>query len=355
MRRVYDIIVSGDRYQLYFYEIMSLLKAYSIDFKIIKSFFKVLRIETGCCPQELVSILLGASSVQRILIEKTVVDTLQDLKRVLPSLEWGELRETPFKVSTLKIGERKDNVRLSSIIPLVVKSIMNKLNNQVCIDIKYPKARVVIVSLSSSKILVGVEMLSLRGDRFRFRNPKMKVFKHPSMLTTRDARLLYNLALVKSPEDTKFLDPFCGTGSILIESAIEGSYSIGVEIRRDLIKGAKNNIKEFSVYGNIDLIHADSTLLPLRENSFESVGTDPPYGRLSSTYRRKNCELLEKFIREATQVLKRKGKIVIMYNYKYRRCILEEFRKRRIKVDEEYSFIVHNGLTRIVIMARIND
>ena len=85
------------------------------------------------------------------------------------------------------------------------------------------------------------------------------------------------------------LDPFVGTGSLLIAAAENGAHCIGSDFDYRVLHGFKKNevkpgetiIETFQSYGLVvpDLLNADNSL-PLWRDSFQvdSIITDPPYG-----------------------------------------------------------------------------
>ena len=140
------------------------------------------------------------------------------------------------------------------------------------------------------------------------RRPRSRAFFHPSAIFPKLSRALVNLSGVQPGE--AFLDPFCGTGSLLIEASIVGAEPVGIDIARKMVRGARrNSIK----YGQpwLGLVRADSRSLPLREVG--AVATDIPYGRASSAGGRKSSEILRSLVDGAPAVLPRGRKLVVMH------------------------------------------
>jgi len=107
---------------------------------------------------------------------------------------------------------------------------------------------------------------------------KDRPFFHPSMMNAILARVMCNIAGVM-PSDT-LLDPFCGGGGILVESAKIGSRVIGIDTDWRLLTGARSNLLNVPK-SNFSLIQGDSRNLPL--SKIDYIVTDPPYGKTSST------------------------------------------------------------------------
>ena len=90
----------------------------------------------------------------------------------------------------------------------------------------------------------------------------------------RFARTLVNLAEIKDGEI--IVDPFCGAGGILIEAAISGCIVIGIDIKKKLINGCKQNLEYYNIT-NYKLFEADMRNVILKK--VDAVVTDFPYGR----------------------------------------------------------------------------
>jgi tRNA (guanine10-N2)-dimethyltransferase len=133
----------------------------------------------------------------------------------------------------------------------------------------------------------GVDASTIRHGWYE-RRPRSRPFFHPSVLYPKFARLLVNLAHVK--EGAILLDPFSGTGSILVEAGLMGIKSLGVDVSRKMCAGAPKNLRHLEVR-NTEVVRGDARFLPVRR--VDGVATDMPYGRASSTYQRKPVDIAE--------------------------------------------------------------
>src|SRR5207245_3481456 len=108
------------------------------------------------------------------------------------------------------------------------------------------------------------------------RRPRARAFFHPSAIFPKLSRALVNIAGVKEGET--LLDPFAGTGSILLEASIVGALPAGVDISRKMARGALANAQKCAQPW-LGEMRADSMSLPLTR--VDAIATDVSYGMSS--------------------------------------------------------------------------
>lgn len=194
---------------------------------------------------------------------------------------------------------------------------------------------------------------SVDKKQFGVRRPHLRPFFSPGVIMPKFARALVNLSGIKEKE--LLLDPFCGTGGILIEAGLIGARIMGIDVQEKMVRGAEENLRYYGLNGN--LIVGDATNMALRDNSVDAIVTDMPYGRSSlisgSGYviaesRSLFLEgLYQNALDVAHRVLKQRGKAVIVSNSLslYSQCPEHKFR-----VLEKHTYRVHKSLTRYIIV-----
>jgi SAM-dependent methyltransferase len=142
---------------------------------------------------------------------------------------------------------------------------------------------------------------------------------HRRGLPVEDARLLVNLVSPKTSigKDMVFLEPFAGTGGIVIE-ALEAGYEV---VSADLDKRLRHGLKAL---GAVHL-QADATRLPCVDNVFTAIATEPPYHGVSQPM------LLTTFD-ELYRVLRSGGRISMLVAQWQVKSLLEHSAARKIKV-----------------------
>ena len=169
---------------------------------------------------------------------------------------------------------------------------------------------------------------------------------HPTLLKPKLARTLINLSGVKKGQT--LLDPFCGLGSTLLEAAILGVKPTGSDKNEKAIAGAKTNLKHYKKKAKV--VYCDATRIDKQfKKKFDAIITDPPYGVSSKVMAASLKELYIDFLKAATKVLKKNGKLVMMYPdwLKIRRQIPKDY-----KVENQFDIYVHKRLTRKVLVLK---
>ncbi len=175
---------------------------------------------------------------------------------------------------------------------------------------------------------------------FELRKPQNKPFFYPGVLMPRVARALVNLAEVKRGDI--LLDPFCGTGGILVEAGLLGVRVIGSDVQERIAKGAGMNLGYY--LDDYALIYQDAADLSLRNGSVDAVVTDPPYGRSARITGKGSNKLVADALSEIHRVLKEKKKAVILYN----KPLLDPLLHTGFLIVECHVQRVHRSLNRYI-------
>jgi SAM-dependent methyltransferase len=88
------------------------------------------------------------------------------------------------------------------------------------------------------------------GDR----NPMHRPFFRSVLVPRQRARCLVNLTGVQHGQ--RFLDPFCGTGSLLVEAALVGALACGSDIDSVMVNGSQANLRHEGLPGQVRRIDA---------------------------------------------------------------------------------------------------
>ena len=195
------------------------------------------------------------------------------------------------------------------------------------------------------KLWVGIRKQAFSAKSFEKRKADRRPFFKPIALPPRLARAMINLARAKK----EVLDPFMGTGGILIEAGLLGLKVYGVDLRKDMVDGAKQNLEYYGIK-NYVLKKGDATKLGklFPDKAFEAIVTDPPYGTSATLGGKLREELYEKALESIYEVLD--GHLSIAFPTSFEAEKVAE--RIGFEVLEKYYQRVHSSLDRYFYIMR---
>ncbi len=297
--------LSGEHDELPFSELTAVLEAEGYSFQILERLDQVARLrvskksvdavkrraaltrvctlELFCCEAKIPSIIkaLKSARVQTILSKKdSFVIRVRHVKEYSPTINGMDLERT-----------------LGGVLLEIVPSAK--------VDLHRP-SKVFLGVLTNEKFVFGVKLAEIPAKPFVERRPRKKPFFHPSAMQAKLARCMVNLAEPKAGD--LVLDPFCGTGGMLIEASLIGCRTVGLEVQRRMARGTLRNMKHLNTKPE-GIILGDARSLPLKKT--DCVVTDPPYGISSTTLKRTTKELVEQLLSAVSDLLPIGGRICI--------------------------------------------
>jgi tRNA (guanine10-N2)-dimethyltransferase len=164
------------------------------------------------------------------------------------------------------------------------------------------------------------------------RPKKLTKFHHE--LDWKLTRAMVNLARLNEGETV--CDPFCGTGSTLLEAESMGIRSIGIDFDKKMCQISKKNLKVNGFDSQIFNQNYDY-MLQIKDQ-FDGIVTDLPYGTAS-----KVSEPPQKLIRSFASKIPKKKKFAIMCKKGLDRYI-------KLKPTKKYEIYRHKSLTRVIFV-----
>lgn len=156
-----------------------------------------------------------------------------------------------------------------------VGAILSKHN-----DVNLREPDFVVRMQMSDAIHIYVEQRVTDTDLLEKRKVGERPFFSPISLHPKYARALINLTGVK--RGGTVLDPFCGTGGIVIEAAEMGMRAVASDFDEDMVIGCRENM-DFYGLELADFETIDIGEIGERFPEVDAVCTDPPYGRSTKT------------------------------------------------------------------------
>ncbi len=144
----------------------------------------------------------------------------------------------------------------------------------------------ILVGITDTKMYVGKTLSAYDSLLQQYRDEARPYVSAEITTSPKLCRTLLNLAGAR-PGDT-ILDPFCGTGTILMEAALLGMRAVGIDIDGDAVRGARSNLKwlgrELGEQIVFKVIRGDARKLPqLIDETVHAIATEPPLGPVFAT------------------------------------------------------------------------
>ncbi|UCG44990.1 MAG: N-6 DNA methylase [Candidatus Bathyarchaeota archaeon] len=333
-------LLSGEHPTLPRAELQSILAAEGQKYRILEELTQVLRVETSLSS---IKSVRERSAMTRVcgLELLNCQATLSDIKEKMSSAPLGEAIEQgeTFVVRIRRVeGSTSPSFRLE-LERKLGELILNKVRGT---KVSLKKAQKTFFGiLTGDRFVFGVKMANIFPKPFIGRGPRKRPFFHPSALPAKLARCMVNLAQPKAGE--LVLDPFCGTGAMLVEAGLIGCRVIGCDIQSHMVSGSLKNLLHYGIEPE-GVAVADARHLPL--NRVDRIVTDPPYGKLATTRGFKTREIIHDVLLTLDDHLLKERRICMASP---KSIGIGEIGKRLgFKQVESHSVYVHRSLTREV-------
>ena len=142
------------------------------------------------------------------------------------------------------------------------------------------------------------------------------------------------------------LDPFCGTGGILLEAGLIGAHIFGSDLDEKMVEGCKKTLDYYGIYP-YTVFQADVGEIG-KIGKVDSVVSDFPYGR-STRINRKLEDLYARAFDAIRIVLKKDSQAVVGLPDREAVKIAEPY----LRVLQVYPYRVHKSLTRYFTVFRV--
>jgi len=141
------------------------------------------------------------------------------------NFNWQKIYKTNFCLRSHNAKGFKENT--------LAGYIWNNLKNPK-VNLKKPKTEIHLFFIKNK--VIGALLKYKNKQKFEKRKPHLRPELHPSSLNPRLARALINLTGI---EKDKLLDPFCGSGGILIEAGLIKLKPIGYDTDKIMLKTSR--------------------------------------------------------------------------------------------------------------------
>ena len=271
--------------------------------------------------------------VHQILKTSNVSDFDEDIL----SLDWQDYIDENFAVRVKRFNSDIDTVAFERNAGAL---ILEKCNN-IKVRLKNPNSLVRLVAFKDI-IYIAIEKYHLDKKHFEDIKPHKRPFFYPGSMSPKLARCMVNLSRVKAGQ--LLLDPFCGTGGILIEAGLIGCKVVGSDVNWKMKNGSAINL-DYCGIKDYRTFHLDVRELKMYEK-VASVVTDPPYGISTSTGDIDGDDIFKEFFHAIYDNMAEDAYLCMASpHYVDLNPMIDEV---GFELVEQYSIKMHRSLTRII-------
>ncbi|MCL1966133.1 MAG: THUMP domain-containing protein [Candidatus Bathyarchaeota archaeon] len=291
-------LLSGENPTMPVSEARAILETEGYPYTVVEEMTQILRLETEA---ECVKVVPVRSAFTRLCALELFVSNANyaDILKAVDETSFSDVLKSgeSFVVRINRIKNFADNAVNTMELEIKLGRQILKHAPEAKVNLKQPD-KTFIGIITDEKLVFGLKLTEVSSKTFSERRPRKKPFFHPSAMPAKLARCMVNFAHAKA--ERTLLDPFCGTGSTLIEAAYIGCNVLGVDAAKRMVMGCRRNLRFFNI--NADgLFLADARMLPFFK--VDCMVTDPPYGRSASTLKSTTRELVNDVLSSAFRLL----------------------------------------------------
>lgn len=248
-------------------EVTAVLQSYGIEFEVLHSFDQILvvRAENVENIPERLALCHGVYEflgICRPKIEEIITLAMKIAPKIQP----------PIAVRIQRIKGRSRDLKRDALERRIGATIGKRA------DLSEPAS--LVVGFLTDEFLLGRKIYTTGRD-YSLRHPKTRPFFHPGVMLPKTARAIVNLTRIK-PGET-LMDPFCGTGGLLIEAGLMGAKVYGCDINEEMVQGCRENLDYYGIRDYHVEVGDARVIGEKHRNFFDTLATDPPYGISAST------------------------------------------------------------------------
>ena len=266
---------------------------------------------------------------------------IESLNEDISSIDWCKYIDETFAVRVKRFHSPIDTVAWER----KAGSLILENCNGIKVNLKKPKSLVRLVAFEDT-VYVAIEKIKLNKKHFEESKPHKRPFFYPGSMSPKLARCMVNLSRVT--EGDLVLDPFCGTGGILIEAGLIGCKVAGSDIYWKMKNGTAINLEHYGIT-DYRTFHLDFRELKMYEK-VASVVTDPPYGISTTTGDIDGDDIFKEFFKSIYDNMRDDAYLCMASpHYVDLKPMADE---AGFEIVEQYGIKMHRSLTRIISVIR---
>lgn len=273
---------------------------------------------------------------KRLALTHTIYDLLfistrNNIIKDIEAYDWNRICKKDFSVRAVE----SDTIKEKDFASMIHKRMKDPK-----VNLKDPKTRIVFL-FTKTKIIAATRNTEIENS-FSSRSSHLRPAPHPTSLNPKLARALINITGIKKGQT--LLDPFCGSGGILIEAGLMGIRSVGYDMDKMMLKRSKINLDKYKIR-HCKLSQKDSTRIKKR---FSYIVTDLPYGKNSRLSDKSLESLYLDFLKTTKKILKNKAVIIFPDFINYKRLIEES----GLEILQEFNYYLHKSLSKKIVLLK---
>ena len=282
-------------------------------------------------------------------IEKKIIrrfGMVKRISRILNYLKKIEIDEVVKEIPDIDIKDNSFAIRLlkrnGGSESKIAKLLGEKIDSKNKIDLNDPDIKIFYYSGKNSIISIWDKDMETYYSKCLEHHVKHRPYFSPISIHPRIARSMINLS--RCPPQGRIIDPFCGTGGILIEIADVGIKAIGIDILDKMKEYSLGNLKHYNLTAEVSC----GDIGKLRNYEFDAIVTDPPYGISTTTKGEGVTNLMKRSFDLFADKLKSKQRLVMAVSKP------ELIHEKDFKIIKHFEWYIHKSLTRYIMVIEKN-
>ena len=336
------LLLSGEHESLPVSEVKAILEAEGYQYTILEKLDQILRLEADSASVEA---LRHRAAFTRIC-GLELLNCNSKMSSIIKAVQQAPFEETLKNNESFVVRIKHIKEYSAEINGMALERTLGRIILERCpearVNLKAPQKKFV-GTITDGRFVFGVNLAEIQAKPFVERRPRKKPFFHPSAMQAKLARCMINLARPKAGYSV--LDPFCGTGTMLIEAKLIGCQALGFDVQRRMARGTMRNMAHFHIEPDGIMI-ADAKYPPLKE--VDCIVTDPPYGISSTTMKRTTKQIIKEVLTAVHGSLSGRGRVCMAAPKKL--SISNDIANLGYRCLESHFVYVHRSLTREVVV-----
>ena len=282
-------------------------------------------------------------------ISKIVIRRLGMTKRVSKVVYYSGkniLNEILEEVPIIDIKKKSFAIRLVKRNGISEKEIAIKLGEKVPkknkINLTKPDVKILYYSGEKTIISLWERDLETYYTKCLEHHIKYRPFFSPISIHPRISRSMVNLS--NSTKGDRVIDPFCGTGGMLIEIADMQIKAIGIDVLGKMVENSIGNLKHYNLKGVV----VKGDIENIINYDFKAIVTDPPYGLSTTTKGEGVGKLMSRSMEIFERNMGEKQRVVMAVSNP------QLINSKKFNLIHKFEWYIHKSLTRYILVLEKN-